>query len=44
MVVRQREGESLKDYVVQFNQARLMMDNMIEEMVYAALYQGLRVE
>jgi hypothetical protein len=44
MAVRQKEGESLKDYVVRFNQARLTMDNPIEEMVYAALYQGLRVE
>ncbi|XP_062158748.1 uncharacterized protein LOC133866225 [Alnus glutinosa] len=44
MAVHQKEGESLKDYVVRFNQARLTVDNPIEEMVYVILYQGLRVE
>jgi hypothetical protein len=44
MAMRQKEGESLKDYVVQFNQAKLTVDSPTEEMVYAALYQGLRVE
>jgi tRNA/tmRNA/rRNA uracil-C5-methylase (TrmA/RlmC/RlmD family) len=44
MAMRQKEDESLKDYVVRFNQAKLTVDNPTEEMVYAALYQGLRVE
>jgi hypothetical protein len=44
MAMRQKEGESLKDYVARFNQAKLTVDNPTEEMVYAALYQGLRVE
>ncbi|XP_062162024.1 uncharacterized protein LOC133869068 [Alnus glutinosa] len=44
MAMRQKGDESLKDYVIQFNQAKLMVDNLTEEMVYAALYQGLRVE
>jgi hypothetical protein len=44
MAMRQKKGESLKDYVIHFNQARLTVDNSTEEMVYAALYQGLRVE
>jgi hypothetical protein len=44
MAMRQKEGESLKDYVVRFNQAKLTLDNPTEEMVYAALYQGLQVE
>jgi hypothetical protein len=39
MALRQKEGESLKDYVVRFNQARLIVDNLTEEIVYAALYQ-----
>lgn len=34
----------MKDYVVRFNQARLTVDNPNKEMVYVALYQGLRVE
>jgi hypothetical protein len=38
MAMRQKEGESLKDYVIHFNQARLTADNSTEEMVYAALY------
>lgn len=44
MVMRQKEGESLKDYMARFNQAKLTVDNPTEEMVYATLYQGLRVE
>jgi hypothetical protein len=44
MAMRQKEGETLKDYVVRFNQAKLTVDSPTEEMVYAALYQGLRVE
>jgi hypothetical protein len=44
MAMRQKGDESLKDYVIRFNQAKLMVDNPTEEMVYAALYQGLRVE
>jgi len=44
MAMRQKEGESLKDYVVRFNQARLMVDSPTEEIVYAALYQELQVE
>jgi hypothetical protein len=44
MAMRQKEGESLKDYVVRFNQAKLTVDNPTEEMVYDVLYQGLRVE
>jgi hypothetical protein len=44
MAMRQKEGESLKDYVFRFNQAKLTVDSPTEEMVYAALYQGLRVE
>jgi hypothetical protein len=44
MALRQKEGESLKDYVICFNQARLMVDNPTKETVYATLYQGLRVE
>jgi hypothetical protein len=44
MAMRQKGDESLKDYVTRFNQAKLMVDNPTEEMVYAALYQGLRVE
>jgi hypothetical protein len=44
MAMRQKEGESLKDYVVRFNQAKLTVDSPTEEMVYAALYQGLQVE
>jgi hypothetical protein len=44
MAMRQKEGESLKDYVVWFNQAILTVDNPTEEMVYVALSQGLRVE
>jgi hypothetical protein len=44
MVMRQKECESLKDYMVRFNQAKLKVDSPTEEMVYAALYQGLRVE
>lgn len=44
MAVRQKEGEALMDYVVRFNQAKLTVDNLMEEMVYAALYQRLRVE
>jgi hypothetical protein len=44
MAMRQKEGESLKDYVVRFNQARLTVDNSTKEMVYAAFYQGLQVE
>jgi hypothetical protein len=38
IAMHQKEGESLKDYVVRFNQAKLMVDNPTEEMVYAALY------
>jgi hypothetical protein len=38
MAMRQKEGESLKDYVVRFNQAKLTVDNPTEEMVNAALY------
>ena len=30
--------------MARFNQAKLTVDNPTEEMVYAALYQGLRVE
>jgi len=44
MAMCQKEGESLKDYVIRFNQAKLTVDNPTEEIVYAALYQGLRVE
>jgi hypothetical protein len=44
MAMRQKEGKSLKDYVIHFNQSRLTVDNSTEEMVYAALYHGLRVE
>jgi hypothetical protein len=44
MAMRQKEGESLKDYVARFNQTKLTVDNPTEEMVYDALYQGLRVE
>jgi hypothetical protein len=44
MAMRQKGDESLKDYVIRFNQAKLTVDNPTEEMVYAALYQGLRVE
>jgi hypothetical protein len=44
MAMRQKEDESLKDYVVRLNQAKLTVDSPTEEMVYAALYQGLRVE
>jgi hypothetical protein len=44
MAMRQKGDESLKDYVIRFNQANLMVDNLTEELVYAALYQGLRVE
>ncbi|XP_062164913.1 uncharacterized protein LOC133871486 [Alnus glutinosa] len=44
MAMRQKGDESLKDYVIWFNQAKLMVDNPTKEMVYAALYQGLRVE
>jgi len=38
MAMRQKEDESLKDYVVRFNQAKLTVDNPTEEMVYAAIY------
>jgi hypothetical protein len=44
MAMRQKEDESLKDYVVRFNQAKLTVDNPTEKMVYATLYQGLWVE
>jgi cystathionine beta-lyase family protein involved in aluminum resistance len=44
MAMREKEDESLKDYVIRFNQVKLTVDNTTEEMVYAALYQGLRVE
>jgi hypothetical protein len=44
MAMGQKEGESLKDYVVRFNQAKLTVDSPTEEMAYTALYQGLRVE
>ncbi|XP_062145300.1 uncharacterized protein LOC133852550 [Alnus glutinosa] len=44
MAMRQKEDESLKDYVVRFNQAKLTVDNPTKKMVYAALYQGLWVE
>jgi hypothetical protein len=40
MAIHQKKGKSLKDYVVWFNQARLIVDNPTEKMVYAALYQG----
>jgi hypothetical protein len=44
MAMRQKGDESLKDYMIRFNQAKLTVDNPTEEMVYAAFYQGLRVE
>jgi hypothetical protein len=44
MAMRQKGDESLKDYMIRFNQAKLTVDNPTEEMVYADLYQGLRVE
>jgi hypothetical protein len=44
MAMRQKGDESLKDYVIRFNQGKLMVDNSTEEMVYTTLYQGLRVE
>jgi len=44
MAMRQKGDESLKDYMIRFNQAKLTVDNPTEEMVYAVLYQGLRVE
>jgi hypothetical protein len=44
MAMCQKGDESQKDYVIRFNQAKLMVDNPTEEMVYATLYQGLRVE
>jgi len=44
MAMRQKGDESLKDYVIRFNQEKLTVDNPTEKMVYATLYQGLRVE
>jgi hypothetical protein len=44
MSMRQRDDESLRDYIMRFNQAKLSTENPMDEMVYTSLYQGLRPE
>jgi hypothetical protein len=38
MLVRQQDDESLKNYIIRFNQAKLSVESPTDEMVYASLY------
>jgi hypothetical protein len=44
MPLRQQDDESLKDFVMRFNQEKLFAESPTDEMVYVALYQGIRVD
>lgn len=44
MSLRQQDDESLKDFVMRFNQAKLFAESPANEMVYVSLYQGIRVD
>lgn len=41
LTLGQHDNESLKDFIMRFNQVKLSVDNHINKMVYASLYQGI---
>jgi len=42
MSLHQGPDKSLKDYIMRFNQDKLATENLTEELIFAALYQGIR--
>jgi len=38
MSMRQRDDQSLRDYIMKFNQAKLYVESPTDEMVYASLH------
>lgn len=44
LTLKQKETESLKNYVNQFNQEKLTVDDPKEDMVLAALFNGVRAK
>lgn len=42
MSIRQVPNESLKDYLMRFNQEKLATESRTDEFVYCALFQGIR--
>jgi len=41
LTLQQGSDETLKDFVVCFNSERMIVEDPTDDMVYAALYQGL---
>lgn len=44
LTLQQRSDETLKDFVARFNTEKMIVEDPIDDMVYAALYQGLSLE
>lgn len=44
MSMCQQDDESLRDYIIRFNQAKSSIEATTDEMVYVALYQRLKLE
>jgi chlorite dismutase len=42
--LRQHDDESLKDFIMRFNQAKLSVESPTDQMVYASLYQVIRAD
>jgi len=41
LIVNQRPNESLKEYIMRFNQEKMYVKNSTNERVFAALYSGI---
>jgi hypothetical protein len=42
LTLRQHDDESLKDFIMRFNQVKLYVDSPTDEIVYFSLYQGIQ--
>jgi hypothetical protein len=42
--LRQHDDESLKDFIMRFNQAKLSVESPTDEMVYASLYRVIQAD